>query len=227
MVGAFIAGLAGGFVGGYAGAGSRRPAVVVRKQIQTQYRDIDYKRLAKEVIKSLKDERENAINNRIAGIRQLEESRKCTCAKCGKEIVCWDAYITKQPELLNVDFRFKCDCKRETVSEVYLRYSSYDDETYFRVGDAGSIVRHNADHPICFEMAVNANKEAFKDVFEKAYALWETQSDLDKKNGKSPYSVEIERLNAMLNDPLGFTEGLGIGTSASNGNTLMLEMDKE
>ena len=76
MVGALLAGLAGGFVGGYAGAGSRRPEVVVRKQIQTQYRDIDYKRLAQEVIKSLKDERKNAINNRIAEIKRLEESRK-------------------------------------------------------------------------------------------------------------------------------------------------------
>ena len=225
MVGAFIAGLAGGFVGGYAGAGSRSPAVVVRKQIQTQYRDFDYKRLAQEVIKSLKDERKNAINNRIAEIRQLEESRKCTCAKCGKEIVCWDAYITKQPELLNVDFKFKCDCKSKTVSEVYLRYSYYDDNPYIRVG--GPIVRHNAEHPLCFEMAVNANKNAFKDVFEKAYALWETQSDLDKKNGKSQYALEIERLNDMLNDPLGLAEGLGIGTSASNGSTLMLAVDKE
>lgn len=206
MIGAFIAGLAGGFVGGYAGAGSRSPEVIVRKQIQTQYRDIDYKRLAKEVIKSLKDERENAINNRIAEIKRLEESRKCTCAKCGKEIVCRKAYITKQPELLNVEFTFKCDCKSETVSEGYLRDSCYyDDDFYCRVGDAGSIVRHNAEHPLCFEFAVNKNKEAFKDVFEKAYALWETQSDLDKKNGYTPYTQELERLNAMLSDPLGLT----------------------
>ena len=214
MVGAFLAGLAGGFVGGYAGASSRSPEVVVRKQIQTQYRDVDYKRLAKEVIKSLKDERMNAINNRIAEIRQLEESRKCTCAKCGKEIVCWDAFITNQPEseLLNVDFKFKCDCKSETVSEGYLRDSYYDDDPYIRVGDAGSIVRHNAKHPLCFEFAVNKNKEAFKDVFEKAYALWETQSDLDKKNGYDPYTQELERLNAMLSDPLGLTVDTNIPT---------------
>lgn len=206
MVGAFIAGLAGGFVGGYAGAGSRSPKVVVRKQIQTQYRDIDYKRLAKEVIKSLKDERENAINNRIAEIKRLVESRQCTCAKCGKEIVCREAFITNQPEseLLKVDFKFKCDCKSETVRDGYLRYSYCDDDFYIR-GDAGSIVRHNAEHPIGFEFAVNKNKEAFKDVFEKAYALWETQSDLDKKNGYTPYTQELERLNAMLSDPLGLT----------------------
>ena len=206
MIGAFIAGLAGGLVGGYAGAGSRSPEVVVRKQIQTQYRDIDYKRLAKEVIKSLKDERENAIYNRIAEIKRLEESRKCTCAKCGKEIVLRDAYITKQPEseLLNVDFKFKCDCKSETVSEGYLRYSYYDDDFYIR-GDAGSIVRKIAMHSSFLDSAVNNNKEAFKDVFEKAYALWETQSDLDKKNGYTPYTQELEHLNAMLSDPLGLT----------------------
>ena len=208
MVGAFIAGLAGGlaggFVGGYAGAGSRSPEVIVRKQIQTQYRDIDYQRLAQEVIKSLKDERKNAINNRIVEIRQLEESRKCTCAKCGKEIVCYDADITRQPELLNVDFKFKCDCKSETVSEGYLRDSYYDDDFYIR-GDAGDIVRYNAEHPLCFEFEVNKNKEAFKDVFDKAYALWKTQSDLDKENGCTPYTQELERLNAMLSDPLGLT----------------------
>lgn len=209
MVGAFLAGLAGGFVGGYAGAGSRSPEVVVRKQIQT----IDYKRLAEEVIKALKDERENAINNRIAEIKRLEESRKCTCAKCGKEIVCREAYITKQPEseLLNVYFNFQCDCKSETVSEGYLRDSYYDDDFYIR-GDAGSIVRHNAEHPLGFEFAVNKNKEAFKDVFDKAYALWETQSDLDKKNGCTPYTQELERLNAMLSDPLGLTVDTNIPT---------------
>lgn len=213
MVGAFIAGLAGGFVGGYAGAGSSRPKLVVRKQIQTQYRDIDYKRLAQEVIKSLKDERKNAINNRIAEIKRLEESRKCTCAKCSKEIVCWDAFIIKRPEseLLNVDFKFKCDCKSETVSEGYLRDSYYDDDFSSR-GDAGRIVRHNADHPICFEFIVNKNKEAFKDIFEKAYALWETQSDLDKKNGYAPYTQELERLNAILSDPLGLTVDTNIPT---------------
>ena len=211
MVGAFIAGLAGGFVGGYAGAGSRRPEVVVRTQIQTKYRDIDYKRLAQEVIKSLKDERENAINNRIAEIKRLEESRKCTCAKCGKEIVCWDAYITKQFGLLNVDFKFKCDCKSETFSEKYLRDGCYDDDFYIR-GDAGSIVRKKAMHSSFMESAVNDNKEAFKAIFEKAYALWETQSDLDKENGYAPYTQELERLNAMLSDPLGLTVDTNIPT---------------
>lgn len=213
MVGALLAGFAGGFVGGYAGAGSRRPEVVVRKQIQTQYRDVDYKRLAQEVIKSLKDERKNAINNRIAEIKRLEESRKCTCAKCGKEIVCWDAFITNQPEseLLNVDFRFRCDCKSETVSEGYLRDSYCDDDFYIR-GDAGSIVRKIAMHSSFMDSAVNNNKEAFKDIFEKAYALWETQSDLDKKNGYAPYMQELERLNAMLSDPLGLTVDTNIPT---------------
>lgn len=211
MVGALLAGLAGGFVGGYAGAGSRRPGVVFRNQIQTQHRGVDYKRLAQEVIKSLKDERENAINDRIAEIKRLEESRKCTCAKCGKEIVCWDAYITKQFALLKVDFKFKCDCKSETFSEEYLR-ESYDDDVYFRVGDAGDIVRKTAMHSSFMESAVNNNKEAFKDVFEKAYALWETQSDLDKKNGYAPYTQELERLNAMLSDPLGLTVDTNIPT---------------
>lgn len=215
MVGALLAGLAGGFVGGYAGAGSRRPEVVVRKQIQTQYRDIDYKRLAQEVIKSLKDERKNAINNRIAEIKRLEESRKCTCAKCGKEIVCYDADISKYVVSLEAIFRFRCDCKSETIGERYCSDSFsdrlYDDDFYIR-GDAGSIVRHNADHPICFEFVVNKNKEAFKDVFEKAYALWETQSDLDKKNGYTPYTQELERLNAMLSDPLGLTVDTNVPT---------------
>lgn len=214
MVGAFIAGLAGGFVGGYAGAGSRSPEVVVRKQIQTQYRDIDYKRLAKEVIKSLKDERMNAINNRIAEIKRLAESRQCTCAKCGKEIVCWDAFITKQPEseLLNVDFKFKCDCKSETFSEKYLRDGCYDDDSYSRARDAGAIVRKTAMYSSFMDSAVNNNKESFKDVFEKAYALWETQSDLDKKNGYTPYTQELERLNVMLSDPLGLTVDTNIPT---------------
>ena len=73
-------------------------------------------------------------------------------------------------------------------------------------------MRHNADHPICFEFIVNKNKEAFKDIFEKAYALWEMQSDLDKKNGYAPYTQELERLNAMLSDPLGLTVDTNIPT---------------
>lgn len=225
MIGALV----GGFVGGYIGAGMRSPKVVVHERVKERWHDIDYDRLAKKVIDNLKQERIQAINDRKSELLQMEEARKCTCAKCGKEIVCWDATISRDSEYFEVDYKFRCNCKTETLREKCPRDYFYNSgiEAEFYPEDAIRIVCSNANDPICFEMAVNANKNAFRYVFERASARWEMQSDIDKKNGKSPYAVEIERLNAMLNDPLGLAEGLGIGTSASNGSTLMLAMDKE
>ena len=224
MIGALV----GGLVGGCIGAGMRSPKVVVRERVKEQWHDIDYDRLAKKVIDNLKQERIQAINDRKTELLQMEEGRKYACANCGKEIVCVKAKIfhsCDEYDEYKVEFVFGCDCKTETIKNTYYRWG-YEESDIFD-HSATSIIIHNAGSCLSCEYVVNHNKEAFSAIFNEAYALWKKQSDLDEENGKSPYAVEIERLNAMLNDPLGLAEGLGIGTSASNGSTLMLAVDKE
>ncbi len=204
MVGAFIAGLAGGFVGGYLGAESGDPEVIYRD------REIDYCRLAREVVECLKEERRKSIRDRIADIKRLESETAFKCGKCGKKISCINAKMykcikSKEGNLqfgdIKVDFIFGCDCKTEEFDEVFFS------DVYGREGtEAQRIIKNNADWTCLFGAdIINHNNKAFKFVFDRAYALWETQSDLDKKNGCTPYTQELERLNAMLSDPLGLT----------------------
>jgi len=196
MIGAF----AGGLIGGFIGAGIRDPKVVVKTV--DRYQEVDYNRLAFAVVELLKKERRERINGRIEELRKLEDERKFACSSCGKKIVCSDAEGKKFVTNIGIDFTFSCDCKKEKVHRDYARDNSWG------TSDAHRIVVNNSrdqkgEWVYLGGWLVNKNAKEFKSVFDEAYSLWEKQSDVDQKNGQTPYTEEILRLESMLTDPFG------------------------
>ena len=203
-----LAALAGGVIGGYIGGsmGSRHSHSV--HVVHTEYRqkDIDYKKLAQEMLTALKKERIKAIQDRLSCLRQLEASNACKCAECGKEISCYRWADNESITSHDILFIFKCDCKEKQIP-----YRINKDRCWFPNEMDMCLERIIEKNRGTFwkdGYVVNQNKELFKYIFGKAYELWTTVTDKEKESGVNPEKEEIARLEVMLNDPLGLMQGI-------------------
>lgn len=203
-----LAAVAGGIIGGYIGGsmGSRQSHSV--HVVHTEYRqkDIDYKKLAQEMLTALKKERIKAIQDRLSYFRQLEASKACKCAECGKEMSCYRWTHSEFLTSHDILFIFKCDCQEKQIPyRINKDRSCFPDEMDMCLE---RIIEETRGASWKDGYVVNQNQDRLKYIFCKAYGLWTTVADKEKESGNNPEKEEIARLEAMLNDPLGLMQGI-------------------